>query len=434
MHSLSPTHLLIWTIAALVTLGIVVRPWRLPEAVWAVAGALLLVAGALLPPSQASAAVRSGTNVYMFLLGMMLLAEVARHHGLFDWIAAVAAGHAQGSAWRLFVLVYLVGVVVTVLLSNDATAVVLTPAVYTVARTARAPPLPYLYICAFVANAASFVLPISNPANLVVFGNHLPSLGDWMTQFGWPSLAAIAATFAVLGATQRRWLRERVATVRQIPRLSASGRVAAVGVLATAVLLVTVSAVSIPLGAPALVAGAVTLLLAQWRVRQAPWSLLRSIPWSVLPLVAGLFVLVAGLDRTGILRRLGTIVADSAQHSRVMAVWGVGIAVAGICNLANNLPVALTAGRLLQSLSSAAAPVVAGASAVAVHGTLANAVLIGVDLGPNLSVTGSLASILWLTALRREGQQVSAWTFLALGACVVTPALLASLAVVWLRG
>ena len=108
---------------------------------------------------------RAGTSVYCFLAGMMLLAELARQHGVFDWLAALAMEHAQGSQARLFMLVYGIGIVVTLLLSNDATAVLLTPAVLAVVRRAKTSPLPYLFACAFIANAASFVLPISNPAN-----------------------------------------------------------------------------------------------------------------------------------------------------------------------------------------------------------------------------------------------------------------------------
>ena len=92
---------------------------------------------------------------------MMLLAEVARQEGLFGWLAAQAVRHSQGSAKRLFLIVYVVGTIVTVLLSNDTTAVVLTPAVYAATRAAGVEPLPYLFVCAFIANAASFVLPIS---------------------------------------------------------------------------------------------------------------------------------------------------------------------------------------------------------------------------------------------------------------------------------
>ena len=137
---------------------------------------------------------------------MMLIAEVARQEGVFDWLAALAVAHARGSPQRLFALVYAVGTVVTVLLSNDATAVVLTPAVYAATRAAGATPLPYLFVCAFIANAASFVLPISNPANLVVFAGRMPHLAAWLGQFGLPSVIAIAVTYLALRLMQRRAL------------------------------------------------------------------------------------------------------------------------------------------------------------------------------------------------------------------------------------
>ena len=116
-----------WSIAALATAGVIIRPWRLPEAVWAATGALLLIAFGVLSWREALAGVAKGSDVYLFLTGMMLLAELARQEGLFDWLAAKAARLAQGSASRLFMLVFAVGTVVTVFLSNDATAVVLTP-------------------------------------------------------------------------------------------------------------------------------------------------------------------------------------------------------------------------------------------------------------------------------------------------------------------
>ncbi len=122
------------------------------------------------------AAIGRGTDVYLFLTGMMVLAELARREGVFDWVATCAVRAARGSRMRLFALVYAAGIAVTTVLSNDATAVVLTPAVAVAVRKAKAEPLPYLLACAFIANAASFVLPISNPANLVVFAGEIPAL------------------------------------------------------------------------------------------------------------------------------------------------------------------------------------------------------------------------------------------------------------------
>jgi len=402
----------IWILAALATAGVILRPWRLPEAIWAAAGAAALVLFGLLPWRDALRAVGQGTDVYLFLIGMMLLAELARQEGLFDWLAAYATRHARGSAKRLFGLVYLVGILVTAFLSNDATAVVLTPAVYAAARAARAEPLPYLFICAFIANAASFVLPISNPANLVIFGSRMPSLLPWMRAFALPSALAILATFVALRLTQRQALAGSIAGEIDLPRLAPGAGLAAGGIAVTALVLLAASALDLPLGLPTFLAGGLSAGLVLLGRRMAPWALLRGVSWSVLPLVAGLFVLVAGVARTGVLARLTLALQAMAEHSVDQAAWAAGLLSALACNLANNLPVGLVAGSI--GPGEIPAPVT-------------RALLIGIDLGPNLSVTGSLATLLWLVALRREGAQVGAWQFLRLGLIVMPPALILAL-------
>jgi len=404
-----------WGIVALATAGVIVRPFAWPEWVWAASGAALLVLLGLLPAADALAGVRRGTDVYLFLAGMMLLAELARQAGLFDWLAARAAALARGSATRLFTLVFIVGTAVTVFLSNDATAVVLTPAVAAVARAACAKqPLPYVFICAFVANAASFVLPISNPANLVIYGAHMPPLLQWLPRYALPSLASILATYAVLRWTQRDALRQDLSSDIQVPSLLTGGKAAAAGIGITAAVLLASSAFGIELGLPTLLAGLATAALVLLRSDVRAATVLRNIAWGVLPLVAGLFVLVEALERTGVTRRLADLLQALVQRSATDAAWVVGIALAIGCNLVNNLPAGLVAARVAELAD--------------VPDRVRAAVLIGVDLGPNLSVTGSLATILWLTALRREGLSVGAWAFLKLGALVTPPALLLALA------
>jgi arsenical pump membrane protein len=400
-----PTDLaLTWGIAALAVAGVILRPWRLPEAIWAVGGAAILVLAGLLPAADAWQGVLKGVDVYLFLIGMMLLAELARLEGLFDWLAAHAAGRARGSAGRLFTLVYLVGTLVTVFLSNDATAVVLTPAVAAAARAAKAEqPLPYLLICAMVANAASFVLPISNPANLVIYGSHMPPLLDWLPRYALPSVLSIVATDAVLRFTQRAALRQVIAGSIEVP----------------AVLMVA-SGLDWQLGLPTCLAGLATAGAVLIRRPSQAGPILRGVSWSVLPLVAGLFVLVAALDHTGLLRLIAAGLRAAVAQSADGTAWGAGVGLAVASNLTNNLPAGLIAGTAVQAAQGPPA------------GT--GAVLIGVDLGPNLSVTGSLATILWLTALRREGLQVSAWSFLKLGILVMPPALLVSLGALLIAG
>ena len=196
-------HLVTWAIIALAVWGVIVRPFGWPVHVWAIAGALLVVLIGALP----FAAAAKGADVYLFLIGMMLLSEVAREEGFFDYFAGLAVRQSGGSQPTLFAIVYSVGTLATIFLSNDATAVVLTPAVIAATRRAKVEPLPYLFICAFIANAASFVLPISNPANLVLYGEHMPPLPVWLAQFTLYSILAIGATFIALRWSQASGLR-----------------------------------------------------------------------------------------------------------------------------------------------------------------------------------------------------------------------------------
>ena len=413
------TDTLTWCIAGIATFGVIVRPFGLPEYLWAVLGAIVLVLAGLLPWHDALAAAGKGTDVYLFLVGMMLLAEVAREEGLFDWLASLAVQAARKSAKRLFLIVYGVGTLVTIFLSNDATAVVLTPAVYAATTAARVRPLPYLLICAFIANAASFVLPISNPANLVLFGQHMPPLATWLAQFTLPSLAAIAATYLALRFTQRGALEQEVAEITSMPPLSWGGAGIAVGIGLTAIALMGASAFDRPLGLPTFVAGLAVTIGVLLISRRSPIAIVREISWGVLPLVAGLFILVEAVERTGMLGFLMHALRQVTDASPGSAAFDAGIIAACASNLLNNLPTGLIAATVVESAD--------------VPSKIRSALVIGVDLGPNLSVTGSLATILWLTALRREGEVVTAWQFLKLGLVIMPPALLLAVAaLVWL--
>jgi arsenical pump membrane protein len=275
-------------------------------------------------------------------------------------------------------------------------------------------PLPYLLICAFIANAASFVLPISNPANLVIYGSAMPPLLTWVPRYLLPSILSIVSTYLLLRFTQRDLLKQDISRDVTMPVLSTEGRVAALGIAATAIALLTASAMDVQLGLPTCIAGLATAAIVLARSPSKAVALLRDVTWSVIPLVAGLFVLVEALIDTGVIGMIGRSLQAASQQSDTAAAWGVGLAVAIASNFANNLPVGLIAGSAVQDAHAAA--------------RVTSAALIGVDIGPNLSVTGSLATILWLTALRRDGYHVGAAKFLRIGAIVMPPALLLALA------
>jgi arsenical pump membrane protein len=407
-------HVVLIAIVALSILLMLMRPRDIPEVWWVGSGAFLLVVLRLVPLTLAARAVAEGSDVYLFLIGMMLLSELAKENGVFEWVSTAAVRGAGGTCGRLFALVYAVGTLVTICMSNDATAVVLTPAVLSAIRKAKVAPLPYLFACAMIANAASFVLPISNPANLVVFHTGMPSLGRWLASFALPSVLSIAATYVVLRYYFREELCERIDCDLEEKPLASNGRLVMWGLVIVVAVLLVASSLKIDLGLPTCVAALVITAVVSIKGKSNPLKLAKGISWPTLLLVASLFVMVDALESLGALRYTQMALAW-AQHLPVAAATLVVSFIVGVANnLVNNLPLGLIAGATVQASQP--------------QGILTNAVLVGVDLGPNLSVTGSLATILWLLAMRKEGLNVSAWDFLKVGVIAMPAAMLASVA------
>jgi arsenical pump membrane protein len=235
----------------------------------------------------------------------------------------------------------------------------------------------------------------------------MPPLREWLAAFALPSLAAIGATFAMLHFVERDRLRAPCRKEIAETRLGGGGRLAFVAIAVTAVLLLGVSLADRPMGLPTFLAGAATAGLVFLKRPHDALPVLRAVSWSMLLLVAGLFVLVAGLESVGLVDALGAALRGIGDPRETAALAGGGIAL--VSNLANNLPAGLVASA---TIATAHPPQI-----------VTDALLIGVDLGPNLSITGSLATLLWLTAIRREGEDVSFWRFLKVGAAVMPPAL-----------
>jgi len=157
------------------------------------------------------------------------------------------------------------------------------------------------------------------------------------------------------------------------------------------------------------------------KAKSNPITLAREISWATIMLVAGLFVLVEAVESQGALEMTQRWLAWAAGLGQYAGAIMVGFLVAVANNIVNNLPLGLIAGATIQASHT--------------KGLLANAILIGVDLGPNLSVTGSLATILWLLAIRKESSgsdgseklDVTFWKFLKVGLIAMPVALLAAL-------
>lgn len=415
MISPALAHILLSSIVIISILFMLIRPRGIPEVYWIGGGAFLLVLLRLVPLKLAGKAIAEGSDVYLFLIGMMLLSELARGHGVFDWLSSAAVREANGSCIRLFTLVYGIGTLVTIFMSNDATAVVLTPAILSAVRKAKIQPLPYLFACALIANAASFVLPISNPANLVVFhGGGMPPLGRWLLSFGVPSALSIAVTYAVMRLLFRKDLHAELEGEAEEKPLNGEGKLVLAGLALMIAVLLVASTLKKDLGLPTCLAALAITAVVSIKSKSNPLKLAREISWGTLALVAGLFIMVDAVESIGALRLTSGWLARAEHLPSAAGAMVTGFAVAVSNNLINNLPLGLIAGGTLQATHA--------------KGLIASAILIGVDLGPNLSVTGSLATILWLLALRKEKLDVSFWDFFKVGMIAMPIALLCSLA------
>jgi len=412
MLPLSVAHILLPSIVALSILMMLIRPRGIAEVYWIGGGAVLLVALRLVSFELSGKAIARGSDVYFFLIGMMLLSELAREHGVFDWLSSVALRSAKGSCSRLFALVYGVGTLVTIFMSNDATAVVLTPAILAAVRKARVEPLPYLFVCALIANAASFVLPISNPANLVVFHDGMPPLAHWLLSFGVPSILSILSTYAIMRWIFRRQLAQTIDHEVDEKKLDGHSKLVLGGLAAMILVLLTASSLGKDLGLPACLAALVVTTVVSIKARSNPLKLAMEISWGTIVLVAGLFIMVDAVVSMGALTLTQSALLWVQQLAPAAGALITSFVVGVANNLVNNLPLGLIAGATLHAAHT--------------KGLIANAVLIGVDLGPNLSVTGSLATILWLLALRKENLDVGFLKFLRVGVLVMPIALLLS--------
>lgn len=181
-------------------IAIVTRPRGIGEAWAAAVGALLMLLTGVVSPGSALVAIGSEWNLFLFFLGLMLTAAVADMAGFFDWAASLAAAAAGGNGRWLLVNVFVLGALITTFLSNDATAIILTPVVYTIATRLRLRVMPYLFAVSFVANAASMTLPISNPINVLTGDRLRAPLAVYESHLLAASIASIAISLAVFMA------------------------------------------------------------------------------------------------------------------------------------------------------------------------------------------------------------------------------------------
>lgn len=398
---------------------ILLRPGPFDEARAALLGGILMIAIGAVPARQAAWVLAGSWNVFLFFLGLMAISAIAEAAGFFDWIAAHAVRASGGSTRRLFLNVFAIGVLISTFLSNDATALVLTPIVFTLVTKLGVEPLPFMFACTFIADTASLTLPVSNPVNILMLDVFPQTLGAYLRHLLLPSLLAIAINVGFFVWLFRREVRGQVAHESMpapdeaIPH-RAFFRYVLVVLALVAIAYVAASARGWPLSFVAL-AGSAALLaggLAWGRV--TPRLLGREISWSLFPFIAGVLVVVQGVENAGLTARLGHLFLSLAGQHPLQAALAGAFGSALTCNLVNNVPTMMLLRSALRSLATATP---------AVQRALIYSTILGCDLGPNVTTIGSLATILWLLILQRKGLKVRPLDYFRIG-IAVTPLML----------
>ncbi len=420
--------LLISLIALLTLIGIMIRPFKWDEARIALAGALLLLILGLINPLDALTVLLSDWNIFFFFLGMMSLSALAEAAGLFDWLAARAANLAGGSPRRLLLNTFILGSLISMILSNDATALILTPIVYTLVTRLRLPVLPFLFACTFIADTASFLLPVSNPINIIVLSTFRLDLWTFLRLLFLPSLVVIGINIGVFFLLYRRQLQGSF-DAKRLPSPAASirhqgyFRYTCTGLILVALAYSIAAATQFPLSIVAL-SGALLLLIGALRWRQTTiQDVGKHISWAIFGFIAGMFIVVRAVEETNLTVLFGQLLLHLSSGTSFGAVM-VGTAGATIgTNLINNVPMAVVLTSALHSVQHAAPATRLGFIA---------STIFGCDLGPNLTTVGSLATVLWLLILRSRNLEVSGLDYSKVGILVTPLMLVAGALTIWL--
>jgi arsenical pump membrane protein len=391
----------------------VVRPRGWPEAVAAVPAAAIVMATGAIRVSGAVTEARQLAPVIGFLAAILVLAHLCDDDGMFQACGAWMAGPGSGRPRRLLAQVFVVASVTTAVLSLDATIVLLTPVVFATATRLGVRARPQVYACAHLANSASLLLPVSNLTNLLAFAASGLTFGRFAALMALPWLAVIGTEYAVFS-------RFFAADLHVTPPRDRddSGQDTPLPVFTLTVVALTLggfaaaSAAGLNPAWAAFAGAAVLAVRALARRRVGPADLVRSADVPFLLFVLGLGIVVKAVVSNGLGTAIAPLLPGGTSLPALLATAALAAALANVCN---NLPAVLV-------LLPLAAP--SGAGAVL-------AVLVGVNIGPNLTYTGSLATLLWRRILKRHGSAPDLGEFTRLGLLTVPAGLIIAVLMLW---
>ena len=402
----------------------IARPRGLPEAVAAVPAALVALALGLVTPAQAESTVKQLFSTIVFLAAILVISHLADADGVFRWLGALLARRSRRDPVRLLGWVFVVAALTTAVLSLDATVVLLTPVILSTVRRVRVRAAPQVYATAHLSNSASLLFPVSNLTNLLAFGASGVTFVGFAALMAGPWMVCLAVEYAAFRLFFRRQLAEPAGDADSPTTHPETPGTADPDPPAPRTALALLGAILLGFAAgpvvgiePFVVAvvGAVVMgvrALLQGRVRVL--GLAREANPLFLLFVAALGVVVDAATGHGLQDDLSTVLPDGTSLLDLLALAAIA---AVLANLINNLPATLV---LLTALGTHPAT-----GAVL-------AVLIGVNVGPNLTYTGSLATLLWRRVLHTRGHRPSLRRFTLLGLLTVPACVCLATIALWL--
>jgi Na+/H+ antiporter NhaD/arsenite permease-like protein len=402
---------------------------RVHKTTAALAGAVAMIAFKVLDSEQAWEAV--DLNVIFLLAGMMIIANTTAKTGVFQWIAIRSAKLARGNPMGVLLLLCTVTALLSAFLDNVTTVVLVAPVTIVVAETIGVRLVPMLIAEAIASNIGGTVTLIGDPPNILIGSFARLSFLDFTTSVGPGAILALGAYLLLLRWTQRRALRGSAETRDRVMAIDDAGLITDPRLLriCLAVLAVTIGGFLVHgvLGyEPSAVAlmGATVLLLI---TRADPHEALRDVEWSTLFFFIGLFVVVGGLDSTGVLERVGRAAADASGGSLTTATMLILWMSALLSGVVDNIPYTATMLPVVRTLGND----------LGGHDTNARvlwwALAMGADLGGNLTVIGASANVLVSNLAARSGHRISFWEFLKHGVPATALTIAIASAYLWLR-
>ena len=403
-------HALVLAILAATLVLMLVRPGARSEAWYAAAGAAGMVAIGAVPVGAIPDLAGQTKSVLLFLAGMMLLTGIAERAGVFATLADGCVRLARGSGRALYIAIFILGALVTATLSLDVTVIMLTPIVATLAARRKLDPIPFLFACVFVANTASLALPVSNLTNLLVFARLEPGFVGFVRVMWLPNLVAAAVNLGLFLWLFRDRIPRRFSTDDLAPLVVGRWQLTAGGItFATLIAIFALGLADRPLWWAAIGGGGLLAAVAWERGRLKVRHLKRDLSPGIFVFVLAMTVVVDGFRRAFLAGRTIPVPHDQA----LAALTGIAGGAIG-SNIVNNIPMTVLALSIVDGVPPE------------VRHALAYGTLVGANIGPALTTYGSLATMLWLTLVRRRDIAVSTGDYLRISLVTVPAVLLAA--------